>query len=142
MDMATSFEQPPRDKDLLYSIEHWDEIKIGSRDARHIDAGREAFVHPRTATAARIMQFDDGAHSVQPTMGDYDNGDCVLQPDDPEKMVSGGSSVAMHEVESLDAARVLAYVWMRGWVQRNGSFYEKPGSVVPADIADWAEPIN
>jgi hypothetical protein len=142
MDMATSFKQVPDDEDLLYSVEHWDEDKIASRDARHIDEDHEAFVHPRTATAARVMQADDGTYSVQPSMGDYDNGDCVLQPDEPGEMVSGASSVAMLEVESLAASRALAYVWMQGWVMRNGGFYENPGSVVPADIAAWAEPIN
>jgi len=142
MDMATSFEQAPDDEDLLYSVEHWDEDKIASRDARHIDKDHEAFVHPRTATAARVMQADDGTYSVQPAMGTYDNGDCVIQPDDPAEWVSSTASVAMMEVESLAAARALAYMWMRGWVQRNADFYEKPGSVVPADFEAWAERID
>jgi len=142
MKLATAFEQVPDDEDLLYSIEHWGEDKIASREARHTDREVEAFVHPGTAAAARIMQAEDGAYSVQPSMGDYDNGDCVLQSDDPTEVVSGGASVTMQGVESLAEARAVAYVWMRGWVMHNGGFYENEGSVIPADTAEWATPIE
>jgi len=142
MQLATAYEVVPDDEDLLYSIEYWSEDKITTREAPHSDGEVEAFVHPKTATAARIIQADDGTYSVQPSMGDYDNGDCVLQPDERNSSVSGGASVTMVEMESLSEARSLAYAFMRGWVMRNGGFYENAGSVIPADLVEWADPIE
>lgn len=142
MKLDTAFEQVPADEDLLYSIEHWDGDKIASREARHTEREVEAFVHPKTATAARIHQSDDGTYSVQPSMGGYDNGDCVLQSDDPNEMVSGSAAVVMQEVETLSEARAVAYVWMHGWVMRNSGFYGNPGSVIPADHEEWARGIE
>jgi len=142
MKLDTAFSEVPDDEDLLYSIEHWDGDKIAGRETRHTDREVEAFVHPETATAARILQSDNGTYSVQPSMGDYDNGDCVLQSDDPTEMVSGGSSVAMMGLESLSEARAVAYSWIRGWVMCAGGFHGNVGSVKPAETTTYGEAID
>ena len=142
MRLETAFAEVPDDEDLLYSVEHWDSETIAGRDATHTDREIEAFVHRATATAARIMESDDGTFSVQPAMGDYDNGDCVLQSDDPSELVSGGASVVMMEIESLSEARAIAYAWMRGWVMCSGGFHGNPGSVYPAQTKRWANEIE
>ncbi len=129
MKLDTAFEDVPDDDDLLYSIEHWDSEEVAERDGGSAD---EAFVHPRTGTAARIMHHDDG-YSVQTAMGDYADFDNVVQSDDPTTFVSGGSSVVMMELESLGEARAVAYSWMRGWVMRNGAIGDEEGDIIDSE---------
>lgn len=133
MQLADAFETVPDDEDLLYSIEHWNRETIEERTAHASDRMVEAFVHPRTATAARIFEASDGTYSVQPTMGDFAGGDCVVQPEEPGRMVSGSSSVTMMELDTLSEARAIAYAWMRGWVMRDSSAGDGEGAVRNAD---------
>lgn len=142
MQLETAFETVPDDEKLLYSIEHWDADDFESPDCRVTDSMVEAFVHPRTGTGARILESDDGEYSIQPSMGDFASGDCVVQTDDPTTLVSGGASVVMMELETLSEARAVAYVWLHGWVMRNSHIGDREGDVVDAEKADWAEPTN
>lgn len=133
MKLDTAFEEPLEDDELLWSIEHWDRERIEAEDAGRIERMVEAFVHPRTGTAARILEDDDGEYSVQPSMGDFGPYDCVIQSDDPTEMVSGGSSVVAMEIETLLEARAIAYYWIRGWVQRNSSIGDSAGDLRDAE---------
>lgn len=142
MELDKAFDVVPDDEDLLYSTEHWDQTDILDDDGHHSDNEVEAFVHPRTATAARIMKDSDGTLSVQPTMGGYSTGDCVVQSNDPTTLVSGGSSVVMMELLTLAEARVVAYVWLRGWVQRNTHIGENEGDVQDAERNGEYDPIE
>lgn len=134
MQLDTAFEDFPEDDDeLLYSIEHWDHSRIVDHENVRNDTIAEAFVHPRTGTAARIIESDGGEYSVQPTMGDFADYDRVVQPDDPSKFVSGSASVVMTQLESLSEARAVAYAWMHGWVMRNSSVGATAGDVTDAE---------
>lgn len=122
----------PDDDDLTYSIEHWDGDRIrGEIDAgaRFTDGLFEAYVHPRTGTAARIIENSDGGFSVQPTMGGFADYDCVVQPDAPNEFVSGSASVLALDLESLAEARAMAYAWLHGWVLRNSNVGDSGGDV-------------
>lgn len=145
MELNTAWaDVPDADDDLAYSIEHWDSDKIATRDAPHTDSEIEAFVHPRTATAARILQTGGSTYSVQPSTGDYDNGDCVNQSDDPTSFVSGGALVLATEIETLSEARALAYAWLHGWVTRNSSVRPEPkeGDVLDGENYPNFDPIR
>lgn len=117
MQLATAFETAPDNDDLPSTITHWGADTIADRKKHGHDA--EAFVHKRTATAARIVESDDGTYSVQTSTGDYAGGDCVIQPDDPAEFVSGLSSVVAMEIETLSEARAIAYYWIRGFSHAN-----------------------
>lgn len=140
MQLDTEFEDLPGDEEYLYTIEHWSSGDINDSDGMHTDTEVEAFVHPRTATAARILASDD-TYSVQPSMGDYGEGDCVVQPSEPGSFVSGGASVVMTELETLSEARAIAYAWMRGWVMRNSNAHGGDGAVLDANRHRSADPI-
>lgn len=126
MKLNTAFEDIPDDDDLLYSMEHWDREKLTEvyGDLRVTSSAIEAFVHPRTGTAARIMVSDEGEYSVQPSMGGFGPFDNVIQGDDPTSLVSGPVSVTALEIETLSEARAIAHYWMRGWVMRNSNIGE------------------
>lgn len=133
MKLATAFETVPGDDDLLYSIEHWSKKGIEESDGRFTDSLREAFVHPRTGTAARIIEDEDGTYSVQPSMGDFGPYGLVVQSDDPTEFVSGGASVAVTGLESKAEARAVAHFWMRGWVMRNSTVGDSEGDVLDSE---------
>lgn len=133
MKLENAYESVPDDDDLLYSIEHWDSEECDDHDDLRLDSLVEAFVHPNTGTAARILSHEEGEYSVQPTMGDFAGFDNVHQSPDPGTFVSGSSSVVVMELESLSEARAAAYFWMRGWVMRNSSIGTDAGDVYDSE---------
>lgn len=130
MQLNTAFVTSPHDDDLLYSTEHWNRPTLEAKMEYGLDHIVEAFVHPKTGTAARIMEAEKG-YSVQPSMGDFGPFDKVIQPDDPSQFTSGGASVTMAEIETLSEARAVAYAWMRGWVMRESNVGDQPGQIDP-----------
>lgn len=97
----------------------------------------EAFYHPPTATAARILEAEDGEYSVQPSAGgfpaqtedDPEQGEPVVQPPRTGEMVSGSVSVVATNVGALADARAVAYGWIRGWTSRNMLMPDSEGGV-------------
>jgi len=142
MQMEDSFEETPSNNDLRNGYEHWGREEIQADDAHHSDREIEAFVHLRTATAARIMEEEAGTYSVQPVMGDYSDGDCVVQSSDPTEIVSGGASVVAVDEHSLSAARAIAWTWLLGWSARNGAVGDSEGDVLDAERHGRAGPTS
>lgn len=118
-------------ENLPEEIEYWHESRIAKarEDGPYItDSAVEAFVHPGTGTAARIIQGAN-SYSVQPVMGDFGPYDNVVQPDDPSELLSGWSSVVALEVETLENARLIAHAWIKGWYQRAEATGSEPGDI-------------
>lgn len=121
--------EDPKTEDLKGDLEFWDFGDLEASDSHFTDSVVEAFVHPKTGTAARIMEQEE-RYSVQPVMGDFGPFDNVVQSEDPNETVSGWASVVALDVDGLIPARQIAYAWIDAWRMRGELTGNESGDVI------------
>lgn len=114
MQTLTDYDELPDDEEMVDEL-RWAE-EPGDPDSSLRDPV-DSLIHERTGTKVDIYENDDGDYSVQTKKGGH-NIDAVVQPDDPNRFVSGTTGVLSVEEDSLATARALAMAWMMGWKAR------------------------